>query len=194
MAGRILANKPSSLRRRKSPASGRTSYGTRSQCGPPTAPKISIGRMGLGHGRVSDRNLVSIVAATADQTFFDREVPQSARIHESDELFHLGHDFRADAIAGEKKELMGRNRTMTRSNALSRLIAKATRTPWQDEDQFGKVRAARATCMSSHRPKVVIVGAGFGGIQAAAALSRVAVDVILLDRQNHHCFQPLLYQ
>jgi len=43
-------------------------------------------------------------------------------------------------------------------------------------------------------PKVVVVGAGFGGIEAATALSRVAVDVILLDRQNHHCFQPLLYQ
>jgi NADH dehydrogenase len=48
--------------------------------------------------------------------------------------------------------------------------------------------------MSPQRPKVVIVGAGFGGIQAAMALSRVAVDVIVLDRQNHHCFQPLLYQ
>jgi NADH dehydrogenase len=48
--------------------------------------------------------------------------------------------------------------------------------------------------MSPHRPKVVIVGAGFGGIEAATALSRVAVDVIVLDRQNHHCFQPLLYQ
>jgi len=48
--------------------------------------------------------------------------------------------------------------------------------------------------MSPQRPKVVIVGAGFGGIQAAVALSRVDVDVIVLDRQNHHCFQPLLYQ
>jgi len=48
--------------------------------------------------------------------------------------------------------------------------------------------------MSPQRPKVVIIGAGFGGVQAAMALSRVAVDVIVLDRQNHHCFQPLLYQ
>ena len=48
--------------------------------------------------------------------------------------------------------------------------------------------------MSPQHPKVVIVGAGFGGIEAATALSRVAIDVIVLDRQNHHCFQPLLYQ
>src|SRR5260370_33358273 len=48
--------------------------------------------------------------------------------------------------------------------------------------------------MSSERPKVVIVGAGFGGLAAAKALARVAVDGIVLDRQNHHCFQPLLYQ
>jgi NADH dehydrogenase len=48
--------------------------------------------------------------------------------------------------------------------------------------------------MSSERPKVVIVGAGFGGLTAAKALARVAVDVTVIDRQNHHCFQPLLYQ
>ena len=48
--------------------------------------------------------------------------------------------------------------------------------------------------MSPRRPKVLIVGAGFGGLEAAKALNRVAVDVIVIDRQNHHCFQPLLYQ
>src|SRR6516165_2454534 len=48
--------------------------------------------------------------------------------------------------------------------------------------------------MPQQRPRVVIVGAGFGGLEAAKALSRAAVDVIVVDRQNHHCFQPLLYQ
>ena len=48
--------------------------------------------------------------------------------------------------------------------------------------------------MPQQRPKVVIVGAGFGGLEAAKTLSRAAVDVTVLDRQNHHCFQPLLYQ
>jgi NADH dehydrogenase len=44
------------------------------------------------------------------------------------------------------------------------------------------------------RPKVLIIGAGFGGLEAARGLSRAAVDVVLLDKKNHHCFQPLLYQ
>ena len=48
--------------------------------------------------------------------------------------------------------------------------------------------------MPEQRPRVVIVGAGFGGLQAAKALARAPADVILVDRQNHHCFQPLLYQ
>lgn len=45
-----------------------------------------------------------------------------------------------------------------------------------------------------HRPRVVIVGGGFGGIAAATALRRDDVDVVLVDRRNHHVFQPLLYQ
>src|SRR6185369_1113308 len=48
--------------------------------------------------------------------------------------------------------------------------------------------------MSQQRPHVVIVGAGFGGLSAATALARAPVDVTVIDRQNHHCFQPLLYQ
>src|SRR6266571_9467879 len=48
--------------------------------------------------------------------------------------------------------------------------------------------------MSDGRAKVVIVGAGFGGIEAAKSLKRAPVEVTVIDRQNHHCFQPLLYQ
>jgi NADH dehydrogenase len=44
------------------------------------------------------------------------------------------------------------------------------------------------------RPKVVIVGAGFGGLETAKALRRAPADLIVMDRENHHCFQPLLYQ
>lgn len=65
------------------------------------------------------------------------------------------------------------NRTMAESNYIS-----ATKTDaW-------KARIAR----------VVIVGGGFGGLAAAKALRRAPVKVILIDRTNHHVFQPLLYQ
>jgi NADH:ubiquinone reductase (H+-translocating) len=43
-------------------------------------------------------------------------------------------------------------------------------------------------------PKVAIVGGGFGGLTAAAALAHLPVSVTLIDRKNHHTFQPLLYQ
>lgn len=44
------------------------------------------------------------------------------------------------------------------------------------------------------RPRIVIIGGGFGGITATRALKRANADVVLVDRTNHHLFQPLLYQ
>src|SRR5262249_26326933 len=65
-------------------------------------------------------------------------------------------------------------------------------------------RDDRATAFASHprgelmtsagRPRVVIVGGGFGGLSAARGLARAAVEVTLIDRHNYHLFQPLLYQ
>ncbi|HJZ95005.1 MAG TPA: NAD(P)/FAD-dependent oxidoreductase [Candidatus Solibacter sp.] len=48
--------------------------------------------------------------------------------------------------------------------------------------------------MSDHLPTIVIVGGGFGGLSAARALKNAGARVILIDRTNHHLFQPLLYQ
>ncbi len=48
--------------------------------------------------------------------------------------------------------------------------------------------------MSETVPRVVIVGGGFGGLGAAKALRKTNAEVIVIDRQNHHLFQPLLYQ
>src|ERR1700735_4778300 len=44
------------------------------------------------------------------------------------------------------------------------------------------------------QPRIVIVGAGFGGLAAAKALKNTPAQIILIDRTNHHLFQPLLYQ
>ena len=48
--------------------------------------------------------------------------------------------------------------------------------------------------MQLSKPRVVIVGAGFGGLSAAKALKNTDVDVVVVDKNNHHLFQPLLYQ
>src|SRR5215471_12046418 len=44
------------------------------------------------------------------------------------------------------------------------------------------------------RPRIVIVGAGFGGLNAVQTLRGTPADIVLIDRRNHHLFQPLLYQ
>ena len=48
--------------------------------------------------------------------------------------------------------------------------------------------------MVHRQPQVVIIGAGFGGLQTAETLRRAPVDITVIDRHNYHCFQPLLYQ
>jgi NADH dehydrogenase len=48
--------------------------------------------------------------------------------------------------------------------------------------------------MPSEKPRVVIVGAGFGGLEAARLLAKLPIQITLIDRKNHHTFQPLLYQ
>jgi NADH dehydrogenase len=47
---------------------------------------------------------------------------------------------------------------------------------------------------SGRRPRVAVVGGGFAGLNAAQALGKLPVDVTVIDRRNHHTFQPLLYQ
>ena len=48
--------------------------------------------------------------------------------------------------------------------------------------------------MKAERPRVIVIGCGFGGIEAVRALSKAAVEITVVDRTNHHLFQPLLYQ
>ena len=68
-----------------------------------------------------------------------------------------------------------------------------------DLDTHTDERAASAPGITaaprrSGRPRVVVVGAGFGGLSVARALARAEVDVLVLDRNNYHGFWPLLYQ
>ena len=55
-------------------------------------------------------------------------------------------------------------------------------------------RSARIPAGHREKPRVVIVGAGFGGLEAARKLARAPVQVTVIDRHNYHLFQPLLYQ
>ncbi|MDB4798736.1 FAD-dependent oxidoreductase, partial [Verrucomicrobia bacterium] len=48
--------------------------------------------------------------------------------------------------------------------------------------------------MKKSVPHVLVLGAGFGGLRACQALKNSAVRITVVDRQNHHLFQPLLYQ
>ncbi|WP_306564525.1 NAD(P)/FAD-dependent oxidoreductase [Aquabacterium sp.] len=54
--------------------------------------------------------------------------------------------------------------------------------------------ASNAIAVKPGKPRVVIIGCGFGGLEAAKALSHAEVEIVVIDRTNHHLFQPLLYQ
>ena len=56
------------------------------------------------------------------------------------------------------------------------------------------MRAINDSMLGPSPHRVAIVGAGFGGLFAAKALRRADVEVTVIDRTNHHLFQPLLYQ
>jgi NADH dehydrogenase len=74
--------------------------------------------------------------------------------------------------------------TPTRRDRLTRDPATQTR----------QARPPAATDGAGSRPRIVIVGAGFGGLTAAQHLARVDADIVIVDRHNYHLFQPLLYQ
>jgi len=72
---------------------------------------------------------------------------------------------------------------------LYRLVSAPTSTPVTAGLQ-GQASPSR----KDRRPRVVVIGGGFAGLQAVKGLRRAPVDLVLVDRTNHHLFQPLLYQ
>ncbi len=77
------------------------------------------------------------------------------------------------------------------------MTATALRTA-SDRDRApymtAKMDAIAPAARTDTRPRIVIVGAGFGGLVAARALRKAAAKVTVIDRRNYHLFQPLLYQ
>jgi NADH dehydrogenase len=61
-------------------------------------------------------------------------------------------------------------------------------------DAVDRIDLAVAEQSTRARPRIVVVGAGFGGLTAAQALGRANAEVVVIDRHNYHLFQPLLYQ
>src|SRR6185312_10583329 len=62
------------------------------------------------------------------------------------------------------------------------------------ESERRELEIAHESIATVELPRVVVIGGGFGGLNAAMGLAKAKVHVLLLDRKNHHTFQPLLYQ
>ena len=99
-----------------------------------------------------------------------------------------------DSIGGDRLPVM----TPPRGNMPAELdddVAEGTYVPPRPCGYTGRIAPfARNRDTSGRRPRVVIVGGGFGGLEAAKRLRKADVDVVLVDRRNFHLFQPLLYQ
>src|SRR5438046_10578656 len=86
-----------------------------------------------------------------------------------------------------------RERASEESPRLSEISGLGSlRKGWMNNANLNSINGAEER--TSKTPRVVIVGGGFGGLTAAKALGKAPVEVILIDRTNHHVFQPLLYQ
>ena len=77
---------------------------------------------------------------------------------------------------------------------MSETLQDVPRPPPENVPPRADETVPAAVAPSVRRKRVVIVGGGFAGIAAARALRHCDADVILIDRRNHHIFQPLLYQ
>jgi NADH:ubiquinone reductase (H+-translocating) len=76
-------------------------------------------------------------------------------------------------------------------------VASRSPPPGADDTPTDAQPRSEAAAVAGHperKPRIVIVGGGFGGVAAARVLRKSNAEVVLIDRRNHHIFQPLLYQ
>ncbi len=85
-------------------------------------------------------------------------------------------------------------RRRSRDNSVTRRGALRAGAPELRSSSFVGPSEGSVPDAAARKPRVVIVGAGFGGLTCARALARAPVQVTIVDRRNHHLFQPLLYQ
>lgn len=128
------------------------------------------------------------MAVTSEQARFFRSMTLS-------EFLATWRCWRRQGIAGAMRFLMGAASCLDRPESAPDDAATAEQPCATSRPHaMNKDRATTRTASSSPDPHVLIVGAGFGGLAAARGLARRRFRVTLVDRTNHHCFQPLLYQ
>src|SRR6476646_6493139 len=83
---------------------------------------------------------------------------------------------------------------LARADTLDRSLDCRSRATRQDGDMSDEESPEVSGQRANNVHRVVVVGGGFGGLPATRFLARSDVEVTLIDRRNHHLFQPLLYQ
>ena len=96
----------------------------------------------------------------------------------------------ADVVREMSEAFLGRPRTVSNSWGSNRFRAAFRQTQVTVRAEVEVTSGA----LSARRPKVVVIGGGFGGVNVTRQLAKADVDVTIVDRTNHHLFQPLLYQ
>jgi NADH dehydrogenase len=85
--------------------------------------------------------------------------------------------------------------SLDRSERETLAVSAADRTGRTGQGELAlHVAVADRERLQPERERVVVIGAGFGGLSAAKGLTKAAVDLVVIDRHNYHLFQPLLYQ
>src|SRR6266852_21664 len=107
------------------------------------------------------------------------------------------HEFATPVPSANRRKNSGPVGAEWRAGAKSRRFSeisglRSLRKGWMNDANLNSINSADE--QTSKAPRVVIVGGGFGGLAAAKALGKAPAEVILIDRTNHHVFQPLLYQ